>query len=102
MMGDALRLGRDLVQQAVKEGCRISLGTDSNGSSQLRFMEFSAESALLVGMPAADLLLWVGTVRDQTRPKNRSRWFSFAKSPLHRHSRRNTAMTRFQSYLFQI
>jgi DNA polymerase (family 10) len=42
-------LSPDLVRQAAKEGCRISLGTDSHGPS-LRFMEFSAASALLAGV----------------------------------------------------
>ena len=70
---DRQDLSPDLVRLAAKEGCRISLGTDSHGPQQLRFMEFSAASALLVGvkrerilnfMSADDLLEWVGKVRD--------------------------------------
>jgi len=40
-------LSPDFVQMAAKAGCRISLGTDSHGAFQLRFMGLSAASALL-------------------------------------------------------
>lgn len=94
---DRQDLSPDLVRLAAKEGCRISLGTDSHGPSQLRFMEFSAASALLAGvkrerilnfMPAEDLLAWVGNVRDCSKPQNRSTRVSSTKSPSGRHSRR--------------
>jgi hypothetical protein len=90
-------LSPDLVRQAAKEGCRISLGTDSHGPPQLRFMEFSAASALLAGvkrerilnfMPADDLLKWAENVRYDTKPKNRSRR---VLSP-NRHRTRQTKM----------
>ena len=94
---DRQDLSPDLVRQAAKEGCRISLGTDSHGPSQLRFMEFSAASALLAGvkrerilnfMPAGNLLAWVGKVRDYSKPQNRSMRTSPTKSPSCRHLRR--------------
>src|SRR4030095_2121619 len=44
---DRQDLSPDLVYLAAKAGCRVSLGTDSHGASQLRFMDFSAASALL-------------------------------------------------------
>ena len=94
---DRQDLSPDLVRLVAKEGCRISLGTDSHGPSQPRFMEFSAASALLAGvkrerilnfMPADDLLAWVGKVRDYSKPQNRSTRVSSTKSPSGRQSRR--------------
>ena len=66
---DRQDLSPDLVRLAAKEGCRISLGTTLTGRQQLRFMEFSAASALSAGvkrerilnfMTTDDLLAWVG------------------------------------------
>ena len=94
---DRQDLSPDLVRQAAKEGCRISLGTDSHGPPQLRFMEFSAASALLAGvkrerilnfMTTDDLLAWVGKVRDYSKPQNRSMRTSSTKSPSGKHLRR--------------
>jgi putative hydrolase len=59
---------------AAKAGCRISLGTDSHGPSQLRFIEFGLASALAAGikpdrilnfMTADELLRWVARVCDR-------------------------------------
>jgi histidinol phosphatase-like PHP family hydrolase len=70
---DRQDLSPDLLEVARKSGCRISLGTDSHGPSQLRFMAFSAASALAAKIPAArilnfmnrdELLLWVESVRE--------------------------------------
>jgi putative hydrolase len=94
---DRQDLSPDLVRQAAKEGCRISLGTDSHGPSQLRFMEFSAASALLAGvkrerilnfMPVEDLLAWVGKVRDHNNRQNRAARVYSTKSPRRKHSLR--------------
>jgi histidinol phosphatase-like PHP family hydrolase len=69
---DRQDLSPDLVKLAANAGCRISLGTDSHGSSQLRFMAFSAASALLGKvkpdrilnfMPVEALLGWVQSLR---------------------------------------
>jgi histidinol phosphatase-like PHP family hydrolase len=71
---DRQDLSGDLVRLAAKAGCRISIGTDSHGPSQLRFMEFGLASALAAGiqrerilnfMNAEELLRWVAHVRDQ-------------------------------------
>jgi len=53
---DRQDLSPDLVLLAKKAGCRISLGTDSHGPSQLVFMEFAAASAMLAGMPRERIL----------------------------------------------
>ena len=69
---DRQDLSLDLVRLASKAGCRISLGTDSHGPSQLRFMEYAAASALLGGirqdrilnfLPPKQLLAWAASVR---------------------------------------
>jgi histidinol phosphatase-like PHP family hydrolase len=44
-------LNLDLIKRAKQAGCRISLGTDSHGAAQLRFMEYSAAAALMAGVP---------------------------------------------------
>jgi histidinol phosphatase-like PHP family hydrolase len=71
---DRQDLNLDLVRLAKQAGCRISFGTDSHGPSQLRFMAFSAASALKAGvrpdrvlnfMPLGDLLSWGRTIRDR-------------------------------------
>jgi histidinol phosphatase-like PHP family hydrolase len=80
---DRQDLSPDLLKVAKKEGCRISFGTDSHGPSQLRFMVFSAASALTAGIKAdrilnflsVDALLeWSRNVRDsQRKPKKYAR-----------------------------
>lgn len=71
---DRQDLSLDLVTLAREAGCRISLGTDSHGPSQLRFMEFGAATALLGGlkrerilncMSSDELLSWVESVRQR-------------------------------------
>jgi histidinol phosphatase-like PHP family hydrolase len=72
---DRQDLSGDLVKLAAKAGCRISLGTDAHGASQLRFIEFGLASALKGGikanrvlnfMTAADLLTWAATARERS------------------------------------
>ena len=72
---DRQDLSFDLLRIAKKSGCKISLGTDSHGPSQLRFMEFSAAGALIAGidasrilnfMPKDKLLDWVGNLRGRS------------------------------------
>jgi histidinol phosphatase-like PHP family hydrolase len=57
----------DLIKLARKAGCRVSLGTDSHGASQLEFIEFGLAAALrgridperiLNFMSHADLVNW--------------------------------------------
>src|ERR1700682_3617082 len=69
---DRQDLSPDLVILAKKAGCRISLGTDSHGPSQLGFIEIGLASALLAGikqerilnfMGREDLLAWGAGVR---------------------------------------
>ena len=69
---DRQDLSGDLVRLAAKAGCRISIGTDSHGPSQLRFIEFGLASALSAGikcdrilnfMNPEELLSWVASVR---------------------------------------
>jgi histidinol phosphatase-like PHP family hydrolase len=47
---DRQDLNVDLLQIAKRSGCRISLGTDSHGPTQLGFMEYSAAAALRAGI----------------------------------------------------
>lgn len=70
---DRQDLNIDLLKLAKKAGCRISLGTDSHGPSQLRFMQYSAAAALKAGikpdrilnlMPLEELLRWTRSVRE--------------------------------------
>jgi len=72
---DRQDLSGDLVRLAAKAGCRISIGTDSHGPSQLRFIEFGLASALsawvqpgriLNFMTAEELLDWVADVRERS------------------------------------
>jgi histidinol phosphatase-like PHP family hydrolase len=72
---DRQDLSGDLIKLAVKAGCRISIGTDSHGPSQLRFMEFGLASALSAGvkrhrilnfMTAEELLDWVAGIRERS------------------------------------
>lgn len=78
---DRQDLSPDLVRLAAKAGCRVSLATDSHGASQLRFMEFSAASALLGGlkperilnfMSAEELMRWVQSLRRRQALKHRT------------------------------
>jgi histidinol phosphatase-like PHP family hydrolase len=71
---DRQDLSPNLVRLAKKAGCRLSLGTDSHGPSQLRFIEFGLASAMLAGikrdrilnfMNREQLLTWVANVRQQ-------------------------------------
>jgi putative hydrolase len=71
---DRQDLSPNLVRLAKKAGCRISLGTDSHGPSQLRFIEFGLASAMLAGikrdrilnfMSKEQLLTWVASVRPE-------------------------------------
>ncbi len=70
---DRQDLSGDLVKLAAKAGCRISIGTDAHGPSQLRFIELGLASALAAGvkrdrilnfMSADELLQWVAGVRE--------------------------------------
>lgn len=73
---DRQDLSVDLLRIARKAGCRISLGTDSHGPTQLRFMELSAAAALLAKIEADRILnfmskdklsAWVEHVRTHSR-----------------------------------
>jgi DNA polymerase (family 10) len=73
---DRQDLNVDLLRIAKKEGCRISLGTDSHGPSQLDFIEFSAAAALKAGIaserilnfkPVEELLVWAANLRQRAR-----------------------------------
>ena len=75
---DRQDLSGDLVRIAAKAGCRISIGTDSHGPSQLRFIEFGLASALFAGvkrerilnfMTAEELLDWVTSLRERSTRK---------------------------------
>jgi histidinol phosphatase-like PHP family hydrolase len=64
----------DLIRLARKAGCRISLGTDSHGPSQLEFIEFGLAAALkakidpdriLNFMSRAKLMEWAAGQRDR-------------------------------------
>ncbi|MFI5071124.1 MAG: hypothetical protein ACHP8A_09560 [Terriglobales bacterium] len=72
---DRQDLSPDLVALAKKAGCRISLGTDSHGPSQLPFIKLGAASAMLAGikrerilnfMTRDELLTWVNNVREKS------------------------------------
>ncbi|HWF37472.1 MAG TPA: PHP domain-containing protein [Candidatus Acidoferrales bacterium] len=71
---DRQDLKLDLVRLAKQAGCRISLGTDSHGPSQLRFIDFGLASAALAGvkrerilnfMSREELLHWAASVREK-------------------------------------
>jgi histidinol phosphatase-like PHP family hydrolase len=53
---DRQDLNVDLLRLAQEAGCRISLGTDSHGPTQLGFMEYSAAAALKAGIPRSRIL----------------------------------------------
>jgi len=70
---DRQDLNVDLLQIARKSGCRISLGTDSHGPTQLGFMEYSVAAAMQAGikrdrilnfMDVHQLRAWVASVRN--------------------------------------
>src|SRR5579884_4009118 len=72
---DRQDLSVPLLHMARRAGCRISLGTDSHGPSQLRFMEYSAAAALSAGiererilnfLSREQLLAWAGAVRERS------------------------------------
>jgi putative hydrolase len=65
----------DLIKLARKAGCRISIGTDSHGPSQLEFIEFGLAAALkaridpdriLNFMSRNDLAEWAAGLRDRS------------------------------------
>ena len=71
---DRQDLSIPLLKIAKRSGCRISLGTDSHGPSQLRFMEYSAAAALMAGiskdrilnfLTRDGLLAWARAVRER-------------------------------------
>ncbi|HET8713222.1 MAG TPA: PHP domain-containing protein [Gemmatimonadales bacterium] len=70
---DRQDLSPDLVRLASREGCRISIGTDAHGPSQLAFIELGLASALQAGvardrilnfLTREELLSWVSGIRD--------------------------------------
>jgi histidinol phosphatase-like PHP family hydrolase len=70
---DRQDLNVDLLQIARKSGCRISLGTDSHGPTQLGFMEYSVAAAMQAGikrdrilnfMDVRELRAWVASIRN--------------------------------------
>jgi histidinol phosphatase-like PHP family hydrolase len=69
---DRQDLSIDLLAIARKEGCRISMGTDSHGPSQLEFMDLGVAAAIRANldpkrilnyMPTDELLEWAKSVR---------------------------------------
>ena len=75
---DRQDLNVDLLRIARKSGCRISLGTDSHGPTQLGFMEYSAAAALQAGikptrilnfMGVEELKAWAARVRGKARTR---------------------------------
>jgi histidinol phosphatase-like PHP family hydrolase len=72
---DRQDLSLDVLKIAKKEGCRISISTDSHGPSQLRFIELGIASAMKAGikeervlnfMDADSLVNWAKVVRAGT------------------------------------
>jgi DNA polymerase (family 10) len=53
---DRQDLSLDLVRLAGKSGCRISIGTDAHGPSQLRFIEYGLASALKAKIDSTRIL----------------------------------------------
>ena len=77
---DRQDLSPDLVKLAARSGCRISLGTDSHGPQQLRFMTYALASALRGGvkaerilnfMSAEELTSWAAETREHSRIRHR-------------------------------
>lgn len=78
---DRQDLSPDLVKLAARSGCRISLGTDSHGPQQLRFMAYALASALRGGikaerilnfMSAEELTIWAAETRESSRVHRRA------------------------------
>jgi histidinol phosphatase-like PHP family hydrolase len=78
---DRQDLSSGLLKLAAQAGCRISIGTDAHGPSQLRFIELGLAAALLAGikrerilnfMSADELLRWVAGVREFRSSNSRS------------------------------
>jgi histidinol phosphatase-like PHP family hydrolase len=72
---DRQDLSIDLLAIARKEGCRISMGTDAHGPSQLEFMELGVAAAIRANldpkrilnyMPMDQLLEWAANVRERS------------------------------------
>jgi putative hydrolase len=72
---DRQDLSIDLLAIARKEGCRISMGTDSHGPSQLEFMDLGVAAVIrarldpkkiLNCMPTDELLEWAESVRNHS------------------------------------
>lgn len=66
-------LSLDLIRMAKQAGCRISIGTDSHGPSQLRFIQYGLAAARRAGidrrrilnfMTRRELMTWVEGVRN--------------------------------------
>ncbi len=73
---DRQDLSLDLIRMARQAGCRISIGTDSHGPSQLRFIQYGLAAARQAGiarnqilnfMTRGELMTWVNGVRNVTR-----------------------------------
>jgi len=73
---DRQDLSIDLLAIARKEGCRISLGTDSHGASQLRFIDLGIAATIrakvdpkrILNLMSTDKLLqWAAGVRERSR-----------------------------------
>jgi histidinol phosphatase-like PHP family hydrolase len=71
---DRQDLSVDLLKLAKRSGCRISLGTDAHGPTQLSFIDYSLCAALAAGirperilnfMGADELLNWAAGIRDR-------------------------------------
>jgi histidinol phosphatase-like PHP family hydrolase len=58
---DRQDLSLDLLKLARKAGCRISIGTDAHGSSQLRFIEFGLAAALKAKIDSGRILNFMGS-----------------------------------------
>ncbi|PYX50325.1 MAG: hypothetical protein DMG79_06180 [Acidobacteria bacterium] len=57
---DRQDLSLDLLRLAQKAGCRISIGTDAHGASQLRFIEFGLAAALKAKIDPGRILNFMG------------------------------------------
>jgi histidinol phosphatase-like PHP family hydrolase len=77
---DRQDISPDLLKLAAKAGCRISIGTDAHGPSQLRFIELGLASALSAGikperilnfMSVPELLAWAGAAREYSANRTR-------------------------------
>jgi histidinol phosphatase-like PHP family hydrolase len=86
---DRQDLNVSLIKMARKAGCRISLGTDAHGASQLRFMELGAAAALLCKvdldrilnfMNHDELVQWAANTRELSsgKPLAKRRYFAAA------------------------